>query len=82
MNRYKTKFKAKCPNNGDTIEYSLVIESFEMIQVETIIAFLHDFENGYHESFANKLQDKFGGFQRLTAIHGVVTIETERGIKC
>lgn len=80
MNRYKTKFKAKCPNNGDTIEYSLMIESFEMIQVEAITAFLHEFEDGYHESFADKLQDKFGGFQRLTAIHGNVTIETERGL--
>lgn len=82
MNRYKTKFKAKCPNNGDIIEYSLMIESFEMIQVESIISYLHEFNDGYHESFADKLQDKFGGFQRLIAIHGVVTIETERGIKC
>lgn len=79
MNRYKTKFKAKCPNNGDIIEYSLSIESCEMIQVEQIIAFLHGFVDGYHESFADQLQKKFGGRQFLTAIHGSVLIETERG---
>lgn len=80
MNRYKTKFKAKCPNNGDIIEYSLIIESCKMIQVEHITSFLHEFNDGYHENFADYLQDKFGGFQRLTAIHGDVIIETERGI--
>jgi hypothetical protein len=78
MNRYSTKFKAICPNNGDMIEYSLVIESSSMIQVEEITAFLHTFDDGYHETFADKLQDKFGGKQYLTAIHGTVLIETIR----
>lgn len=79
MNRYKIKFHATCPVNGDAIEYSLTIESSSMIQAEKITSFIHEFEDGFHESFADQLHAKFGGRQFMSAIHGSVLIETERG---
>lgn len=79
MNRYKVKFHATCPVNGDAIEYSLTIESFKMIEVESIMHFLSGCKQGFHEDFADKLHQKFGGKQIMTAVHGAVCIETERG---
>lgn len=79
MNRYKIKFEAICPVNNDVIEYSLTIESARMIEVERIKEAVNDLRRGFHEQFANTLHEKFGGKQFMTAVHGGVTIETERG---
>lgn len=79
MNRYKVKFQATCPVNGDAIEYSLTIESTKMIEVERIMEVVSAVNYGFHEEFADAFHKKFGGKQFMTAIHGGVTIETERG---
>ena len=79
MNRYKVKFNAVCPVNGDVIEYSLAIESINMIKAESIMEAICEFDKGFHEVFADILHKKFGGKQFMKAIHGGVTIETERG---
>lgn len=80
MNRYKIKFHATCPVNGDAIEYSLTIESSKMIPAESIKEAVDQCANGFHEAFADELHAKFGGRQFISAIHGGVLIETERGI--
>jgi hypothetical protein len=80
VNRYKIKFNAICPVNGDSIEYFLTIESSKMIPAESIKEAVDECANGFHESFADKLHAKFGGKQFISAVHGGVLIETERGI--
>jgi len=80
VNRYKIKFHAICPVNGDSIEYSMTIESSKMIQVERIKEAVDLCTNGFHEAFADELHSKFGGKQFISAVHGGVFIETERGI--
>lgn len=79
MNRYKVKFNAVCPVNGDSIEYSLMIESSKMIEAERIMEVVSGFGSGFHEVFADALHKTFGGKHFMTAIHGGVLIETERG---
>lgn len=79
MNRYKVKFNAVCPVNGDSIEYSLVIESSKMIEAERIMQAVSGFESGFHEMIADSLHKTFGGKHLMTAIHSGVLIETERG---
>jgi hypothetical protein len=80
VNRYKIKFNAICPVNGDAIEYSLTIESSKMIPAESIKEAVDECTNGFHEAFADELHSKFGGKQFISAVHGGVLIETERGI--
>lgn len=79
MNRYKVKFNAVCPVNGDSIEYSLMIESSKMIEAERIMEVVSNFVSGFHEVFADALHKTFGGKHFMTAIHSGVLIETERG---
>ena len=79
VNTYKIKFHAICPVNEDAIEYFLIIKSSKMIQVEQIKEFTEKLSRGFHEVFADMLHGKFGGYQLMTAIHGGVLIETERG---
>ena len=79
VNTYKIKFNAICPVNEDVIEYFLTIKSSKMIQVEQIKEFTDELSQGFHEVFADMLHKKFGGYQFMTAIHGGVLIETERG---
>lgn len=79
MNRYKVKFHATCPVNGDAIEYSLTIESSKMIEAERIMEIVSGCKSGFHEAFADLFHQKFGGKQFMTATHGAVMIETERG---
>jgi hypothetical protein len=80
MNKYKVKFQAVCPVNGDAIEYSLEISTSQMIKVEGLLEAVNGFGTGFHEDIANLLHKKFGGKQLITAVHGGVIIETERGI--
>jgi len=79
VNRYKVKFNAVCPVNGDSIEYSMMIESSKMIEAERIMEVVSGFKSGFHEVFADALHKKFGGKHFMTAIHSGVLIETERG---
>lgn len=79
MNKYKIKFQAICPVNEDVIEYSLTIESIQMIEVERITDAIANCKRGFHELFADFLHQKFGGYQIMTAFHGGVLIETTRG---
>jgi hypothetical protein len=79
MNRYKIKFTSVCPVNQDRIEYSLEINSADTIMVETLLDVVDKFEKGFHEEFADVLHAKFGGRQLMSAVHGGVLIETERG---
>jgi hypothetical protein len=79
MNRYKIKFMSICPVNQDKIEYSLEINSVDTIMVETLWDVVDGFKKGFHEEFADVLHAKFGGKQFMSAVHGGVLIETERG---
>jgi hypothetical protein len=79
MNRYKIKFTSICPVNEDKIEYSLEINSADTIMVETLRDVVDKFKKGFHEEFADELHAKFGGRQLMSAVHGGVLIETERG---
>jgi len=51
-----------------------------MVEVEQIKEVTDQLLEGFHESFADVLHGRFGGYQFMTAIHGGVLIETERGI--
>lgn len=78
MNKYTIKFKAICPVNNDVIEYTLIIESSQMIEVENIKDAVNECNIDFHEKFADLLHSKFGGRQVMTAIHDGVLIETIR----
>jgi hypothetical protein len=77
-NIYEHYFSAKCPVNGDMIDYHLTIESSEMIEVEKIVDATDDLQEGYHEIFADQLIALLGGFQIITAHHHGVDIKTMR----
>lgn len=82
MNIYRHTFTATCPNNGQVIAYSLVIEAEHVIMVEEIVehcASTGDFGKPYHETIADFLHAKLGGLQRMTGYHHGVDIETIRG---
>lgn len=80
MNRYSRIFVAACPNNGESIIYSLTIETKErMIQVEHIVTATALIKQGFHEQIADELHRRFGGRQTLQAHHHGVDIETVRG---
>ena len=79
MNRYKTTFRVKCPNDDDSIDYMLIIESDEMIMVEDINKAINIKTGAFHESIADGLFALLGGKQTITARHQGVTITTHRG---
>ena len=79
MNRYKIKFMSYCPVNEDKIEYLLEINSVDTIMVESLWDAVDKLRKGFHEEFADILHARFGGKQIMTAAHGGVLIETERG---
>lgn len=78
VNIYTTKFFALCPSNSVRIEYELEIVTDEMILVENILSEVNSIISDYHESIADRLQDRFGGKQKLTANHHGVEIVTLR----
>lgn len=78
MNAYTTRFFARCPSNQIRIDYSLRIETYEMLGVEDILTALDEVDEGYHEEIADQMFARFGGIQKLTADHHGVTIETIR----
>ena len=79
MNRYSRIFVAACPNNGEQIIYTLIIETVgRMLQVEHIVTATALIKQGYHEQIADELHRRFGGRQVLRAHHHGVDIETVR----
>ena len=77
MNIYTQRFRATCPNNGRTVDYTLTIEASRMIEVESIQAATSGLA-GYHEDFADRLFAAFGGRQELSAHHHGTDIRTVR----
>jgi hypothetical protein len=78
MNIYTTRFSALCPVNDQGIDYTLTIQTGEVLMVEKIREVLDGIREGLHEHIADQLCDKFGGAQRLKAMHHGVEIETIR----
>lgn len=77
MNIYTQKFRATCPANGRSVDYTLTIESTRTIMVEDIQAAVTGLK-GYHEDFADQLAAQFGGNQTLRAYHHGTDIVTVR----
>lgn len=80
-NIYRHRFCAKCPNNGRTISYQLEIEASGVIMVEEIVKAGQEagcLPQPYHENIADMMLSRFGGRQRLRAMHHGVEIETVR----
>lgn len=77
MNVYRQYFWATCPRNGRSVDYVLTIETPRTIMVEEIQAAVSRLR-GYHEDFADKLFEQFGGQQKLVAHHHGTDIETRR----
>lgn len=78
MNTYRARFWAKCPANGQAIDYSITIKTGQMIRVEQILDELSKVTEGFHEQIADALHAKLGGEQLITAHHHGVDIETRR----
>jgi len=85
MNSYFKKFLVKCPNDSDSIEYTLTIESDHMIMVEDINEVLETFtksETGeFHEDMALFIHNEITGRQVLTATHQGVRVRTVHGTR-
>lgn len=79
MNVYRRQFVSVCPADGDAIVYALEIRSATMVRVEHINIALALEAKAFHEDIADRLFDRFGGEQRMTAVHQGVEIETRRG---
>ena len=78
MNTYRHTFVATCPSGGDSIVYSLEIKGPAIIMVEHIRTATALIKRGYHEQIADQLHERFGGEQRIVAVHQGVQIETLR----
>lgn len=81
MNIYRHNFISACPNNGQQINYALVVFSDHMIHVEKITVACAMWNPAFHEKIADALFEQFPGtFQVLKAHHHGVNIETQRGV--
>ena len=78
MNRYDHTFAATCPTDGATIIYHLTIKIETVIMAEDIAAACRFAEPVYHEALADALFEKFGGRQKVRAMHQGVHITTTR----
>lgn len=76
MNVYRFRFVARCPVDGEMICYRAEIRAPHTIRVEQIMEALPN--ETLHETLANDLFAKFGGDQRIVAVHSGVEIETLR----
>ena len=79
MNSYETEFFCQCPKNGIRIKYSLNIQTNEVVMVEDILAAVSGFQSDFHEQIADRLHQRFGGLQTMSADHHGVRITTHRG---
>lgn len=78
MNIYRFTFWAKCPVNDAPIKYGAEVRTAGVVMAEALRAFGDECRQGLHEDFADRMLERFGGFQRLTANHHGVEIETIR----
>ncbi|ASE54751.1 TPA: hypothetical protein UM509_000748 [Stenotrophomonas maltophilia] len=80
-NIYRKQFVSVCPADGEAIVYSLEIRSETMLRVEHINLATGMEKSAFHEEIADRLSERFGGLQRIIAVHQGVEIETVRGAK-
>lgn len=78
MNYYTQRFFATCPRTKARVEYTLTIETHEVIFVEDLQEYTGRMESDYHEGIADSLYDRFGSNQTLTAHHHGTDIRTTR----
>jgi len=78
MNTYRHTFVVECPADAEMIVYRLEIRSPVMIHAEHIRTATALIKRGYHEAIADTLFSRFGGEQRIVAVHQGVEIETLR----
>jgi len=78
VNQYKVIFSKPCPVNNLEIKYKLKIKTTKVILVEDLLEFVENLQSDYHEIFADRLAQKFGGNQVLTGFHHGVYISTKR----
>lgn len=79
MNTYRRQFIAECPSDGESILYSLQIESTEKIMVEHINTAVKVVTKGYQEDIARELHGMFPGVLTLQATHQGVAVTTILG---
>lgn len=79
-NSYHYRFSCKCPSDGQTIDYYIVISTPRTILVEDIRNFASTHEKGFQEDLADSFHEMFGGFQEIYAEHQGVGIRTQRGV--
>ena len=73
MNIYEYQFITVCPNDGEKINYSLQVESDQMIMAEHIVETCRQIK-GFQEAIASELKEKIGGNVKLTGTHSGVRI--------
>jgi hypothetical protein len=78
LNVYAFTFDAVCPADSEVITYNAQIATDDMIRVEEINAFVGEIKSGFQEEIADKLLERFGGAQEITAVHQRVQIKTRR----
>ena len=76
-NLYGHTFTVRCPNNDDTVEYTLMVLHDEMIMVEDIIDACR-FPAAYQEDIADALREKLPGRISISAVHQGVEVVTLR----
>lgn len=82
LNIYEHAFTATCPNNGETIEYTVRLEAAFVIMAEDICDAgrkAQELPKPYHENIADMFAARFGGRQEIVAFHHGVKITTRRG---
>lgn len=78
-NIYHYVFTVTCPNNSRVILYDLEIVHKDMVMVEDIIAACSELPSCFQEEIADRLYERFGGYQVIKAHHHGVNVETRRG---
>lgn len=78
MNVYTYGFASECIKNDDLIQYTLEIKTSNVIIAEDLMEFPVP-DKALHEDLADHFFERFGGRQKMIAIHGEVMIETRRG---
>lgn len=78
MNIYRFDFAARCPTNDACVQYQCEIRSSRMILADDLSAWAAAQVKGFHEEFADSLSSRFGGQQKIVAVHHGIEIETIR----
>lgn len=84
-NEYRQFFNLPCVNNGEVIAYELTLTTYgsHVIMVEELQHEVREvcpkLAKPYHETIADHLYDRFGGYQVIKAHHHGTHIETIRG---